>query len=79
MRFLVVATLSISVILAQTAGRIAGTVTDSSGAAVPAADVRLTLPGGNKPVLSTQTTTEGLFHLPGVPAGTYDLTVEAPG
>ena len=79
MRFLVVATLSISVILAQTAGRIAGTVTDSSGAAVPAADVRLTLPGGSKPVLSTQTTTDGLFHLPGAPAGTYDLTVEAPG
>jgi hypothetical protein len=63
----------------QVAGRISGTVTDSTGSAVPGADVRLTMEGGVKAVLSTQTSAEGLFRLPGVGPGTYNLSVEAQG
>lgn len=66
-------------LLAQTSGRITGSVADSTGAAVPGAEVRITLPRAEKAVMATKTTTEGLFHLPGVPAGTYDLKVEAAG
>ena len=61
------------------AGRISGSVTDSSGAAVPGADTRLLLPGGAKPVLATQTSAEGIYRFTGVAPGSYDLTVEARG
>ncbi len=64
---------------AQVAGRLAGSVTDRSGAAVPGAAVRMFLPGGAEPVLSSVTTSEGLFHLSGVRPATYDVVIEAPG
>src|SRR5947208_4301917 len=65
--------------LAQVTGRISGSVTDSTGAAVPNADVNLLLAGGAKPVLSTVTTPEGLFSFTNVRPQKYDLTVDSKG
>ncbi len=66
-------------LFAQVSGRIAGSVTDASGAVVPGAEVRLSLPGGAKSILVAQTTAEGLFNFAGVAPGLYDLAVEAKG
>lgn len=65
--------------LAQVTGRLTGSVTDSSGAAVPNASVNLFFPGGEKPVLTTVTTGEGLFSFTGVRPISYDLVVESKG
>src|SRR5207247_9876288 len=65
--------------LAQVTGRISGSVTDSSGAAIPNATVNLLLPGGAKPVLATVTTPEGLFSFTNVRPESYDLNVELKG
>src|SRR5216683_726575 len=65
--------------LAQVTGRLSGSVTDSSGAAIPNATVNLLLPGGAKPVLATVTTSEGLFSFTNVRPVSYDLTVESKG
>ena len=54
-----------------------GTVTDPSGAAVPNAIVDLLLKDGDKPLLSTTTTSEGLFSMTGVRTGTYKIAVTA--
>ena len=64
---------------AQIDGRISGSVVDSSGAAVPAAEVDLLLPGGKKPLLTTKTSLDGLYHFIGVRAGEFDLAVQASG
>jgi hypothetical protein len=45
---------------AQMSGRIAGSVVDASGAAVGGADVELCLAGGQKPLLVSKTSAEGL-------------------
>jgi hypothetical protein len=66
-------------IAAQIDGRLTGTVVDSSGAAVPNADVNLFLAGGKKPLLATKTSVDGSYHLIGVRPADYDLTVEAQG
>jgi hypothetical protein len=65
--------------LAQSSGRISGTVIDASGAAVGGADVELYLSGGQKPLLTAKTSAEGLYNLIGVRAAEYDLVVSAPG
>jgi hypothetical protein len=64
---------------AQVTGRIAGSVTDSSGAAVPDAVVNLLLAGGAKPVLTTVTTPEGLYSFTNVRPESYDMSVDAKG
>src|SRR6266481_254966 len=64
---------------AQVTGRITGSVTDSSGAAIPDAVVNLLLAGGAKPVLTTVTTPEGLYSFTNVRPESYDMTVEAKG
>src|SRR6476646_1086537 len=64
---------------AQVASRLSGSVTDQTGAAVPAATVDVYLPGGAKPVLTTNTTAEGLFNFVGVASGTYDVFITATG
>lgn len=64
---------------AQLSGRISGAVVDASGASVPGAEVRLYLSGGNKPLLSTKTSADGLYHLLGVRPAEYDVEVEAAG
>jgi outer membrane receptor protein involved in Fe transport len=55
-----------------------GTVTDPTGAAVPSAKVTVASPqtGLSR---TTTTTDSGLYSFPQLPAGTYDLTVEANG
>src|SRR5262245_14240142 len=67
------------VALAQTAtSRIAGTVTDASGALVPGAMV--TAKNEATGVTYTQTTTEaGLYGFPSLPVGAYTITVALPG
>jgi hypothetical protein len=64
---------------AQTAGRLSGSVVDQSGAAVPNAKISLYLHGGNKPLISTQTTSDGLFSIGTLRAESYDISVEASG
>src|SRR5258708_31988502 len=65
--------------LTQVTGRMSGSVTDASGAAIPKATVNLFLPGGAKPVLATVTTPEGLFSFTNVRPISYDLIVESKG
>src|SRR5438552_18155662 len=64
---------------AQSNGRITGSVVDPSGAAVPKATVNLLLHGGQRPLLATATTAEGLFVVESVRPESYDLIVEAAG
>jgi hypothetical protein len=68
-----------SVANAQITGRITGSVEDPSGAAIPRATVNLLLHGGQRPLLATITTPEGLFVIESVRPELYDLTVEAAG
>jgi hypothetical protein len=72
--------LSLAVVaLAQTdRGIINGTVTDSTGAAVPEARVVVTNIATNVP-FTTQTTSSGDFTIPTLPAGTYQFRVEKQG
>ncbi|MBM3811410.1 MAG: hypothetical protein FJW20_07210 [Acidimicrobiia bacterium] len=78
-RFAALACACGSLIFAQVSGRISGSVTDASGSAIPAAAVELFLPGGASPLLSTTTTSDGLFTFTGVRPDYYDLTITAPG
>src|SRR4030088_714064 len=64
---------------AQVTARLSGSVIDQSGSAVPIATVDVLLPGGAKPILTSNTTQEGLFAFSGVPAGTYDVVITANG
>jgi hypothetical protein len=68
-----------SSLLAQVAGRVTGTVIDSTGAAIPGATVGLQLAGGGTNVYTTTTTASGDFNISAVNAGTYDLVIEAKG
>src|SRR5436189_5755000 len=78
-RFLLLLAVSTVSCLAQVTGRLTGSVTDASGAAVPNAAVSLSLSGGAKPLLSTVTTHEGLFSFTNVRPELYDLTIESKG
>ena len=64
---------------AQVAGRLTGSVVDSNDDAVPRAVITLRQAGGTVPVLTTVSTSEGLFVLPDVRPDYYDLNVGAPG
>ena len=64
---------------AQFSGRVTGSVVDSSGASVPDAQVNLYLAGGQKPLLTTKTSSDGEYYFNSVRAATYDLSVEAKG
>src|SRR5947209_20561258 len=64
---------------AQMSGRISGSVIDASGAAVGAADVELYLAGGQKPLLVSKTSAEGLYNFIGVRPAEYDLSISAKG
>src|SRR5437764_339481 len=66
-------------VFGQVTSRLSGSVQDPSGAAVPAAVVDVYMPGGGKPILTTNTTAEGLFAFTGIAAGTYDVVITAPG
>jgi hypothetical protein len=64
---------------AQFSGRVTGSVVDSSGAVVPAAEVELYLAGGQRPLLTAKTSTDGSYNFIAVRPAYYDLTVEAAG
>jgi hypothetical protein len=66
-------------LFAQFSGRVTGSVVDSSGASVPDAQVNLYLAGGQKPLLSTKTSSDGQYYFNSVRAANYDLTVESRG
>jgi Carboxypeptidase regulatory-like domain len=59
-------------------GTLTGTVADAAGATVPNATVLLTNQG-SRDIRRTSTNAAGYFTIAAVPAGTYDLSVEAPG
>ena len=59
-------------------GTITGTVTDSTKAIVPGANVSIRNVGTHV-VTRTTTNQDGLYFLPNIPPGTYDLTVEKAG
>src|SRR6187401_1321556 len=63
---------------AQTQGGITGTVTDSSGAAVPGATVTVTNTA-TRGTRNTTTNAAGLYTFPAVPPGSYELKVELQG
>lgn len=77
--FLPILLLAAPCAFAQDAGRLTGSVTDATGAVVPGATVNIFLTGGSKPVLSSQTTRDGILNISGIRSGTYDLTVESSG
>ena len=66
-------------VLAQFSGRVTGSVIDSAGAAVPGAEVELTVAGGRKAVLAVKTAGDGTYHFIGVRPSDYDLSVQAKG
>jgi len=59
-------------------GRLSGTVTDPSGAAVAGASVELKSANG-APVASTSTDSSGTYSFTGVAAGNYQLELQSPG
>src|SRR5579863_7359076 len=59
-------------------GTLNGTVTDPSGGAIPAAKVTATQTSTGT-TRSTQASSAGLYTLSALPAGTYDLSIEANG
>jgi hypothetical protein len=62
----------------MTGGRVAGTVTDSTGAVVTGAKVTLSSPTTGQ-TLTTQTSGSGLYVFPNVAVGDYTVTVEGDG
>jgi outer membrane receptor protein involved in Fe transport len=58
---------------------VTGSVVDSSGASIPKATVNLSLHGGKRPLLTTTTSTQGLFSLETIRPEAYDISVEAQG
>lgn len=76
---LLLAVLSASVLLAQSTGRITGSVVDPSGSAVPGATIQLLLQDGSKPVAATVSSPQGLFTLEALRPVVYVLTVAAAG
>jgi hypothetical protein len=63
----------------QVSGRVSGSVVDPSGASIADATVNLYLTGGKAPVLSTHTTSEGIFDFTAVRPDSYRLVVQAKG
>lgn len=59
-------------------GNIQGTVTDSTGAVIPKATITLTNEA-TRVQHNTQSSGAGIYLFPGMPVGTYDLSVMAPG
>lgn len=71
--------ISCAVALAQNSrGTIRGTVTDSSGAVIPAASVTVKRPVTGE-VLRLLTNGAGIYEVPHLEVGTYELTIGAPG
>ncbi|HKD13236.1 MAG TPA: carboxypeptidase regulatory-like domain-containing protein, partial [Candidatus Angelobacter sp.] len=67
-----------SVALAQDTASLTGTVRDKSGAIIPKASVTVSNPATNI-TRDLKTNSEGEYLAAGLPPGSYDLTVTAPG
>jgi hypothetical protein len=65
-------------LFAQSTGSVRGTVSDSSGAAIPDASVTVTNTQTAQ-TRSTQTTGSGVFVFPELPIGSYELQVSKTG
>ena len=63
---------------AQFRGSIQGTVTDQTGAVVPAADLSLTDTASNQTV-HAKSDAHGTYHFNALPADLFKLTIDAPG
>ena len=63
----------------ETTGALNGTVTDNTGAVVKGATVTVTDEGKNVDVRTVTTGEEGVYAVTPLPAGSYRVTVEAPG
>src|SRR5215467_9775922 len=61
----------------QTTGILKGTVTDESGAMIPAARIVITGPGGVRKNVQSQA--DGTYTLVGLPPGTYTVRLALPG
>ena len=59
-------------------GNIQGTVTDTTGAVIPGASITLTNES-TKVQRTTVSSNAGIYVFPGVPVGTYDVSVSDPG
>src|SRR5262249_6391407 len=59
-------------------GQITGTVFDQQGAVVPGASISVT-DNGTGAVFTGKSTGEGAFTIPGLPFGTYSLSITAQG
>lgn len=68
-----------SSLLAQTSGRLSGSVTDATGAAVADATVSLFLAGGGQALTVTKTSDQGMYSFPALQPQVYDLTIERQG
>ena len=66
------------VLQAQVTSRIGGYVRDASGAIVPNAKVTA-VSAQQRLTRTTNSNTTGYYEFVAIPAGTYDVTVEAPG
>lgn len=77
-RLTVIVLLISSSLSAQVAGRLSGSVADSSGAAIPGANVQLKTAGGTA-AGSQSCSREGLFSFAGLQPGTYEIQVELKG
>ena len=64
---------------AQDAACLTGSIVDSSGAAVPGANIELSFSGSTTPVSRALANDQGLFTIPGLRPGAYDLAVSATG
>lgn len=78
-RIVLIALLATSGLMAQVGGRVSGTVSDASGAALTEVSVSIRLAGSENPLYATTTNSEGTFALPGVRPDTYDILVEKSG
>src|SRR3954454_6457488 len=73
---LLAAALSLASALAQSTGTVHGTMTDDSGAIIPAAVVNLTGKGVTK---SAQTQVDGTYTFTGLAPGQYTVKASFPG
>src|SRR5258706_2922900 len=64
---------------AQVTGRLTGSVYDPSGAVVPKASVNLLLHGGKRPLLASNTGSDGTFVIDQIRPELYDLVIERAG
>ncbi len=78
-RLLLCAFALVSSLFAQANGRVSGSVTDASGAAIAGANIEIFLAGGANAVTKGSTNAEGNFDIAGLSAGTYDLSISSPG